>query len=719
MASNTQQPSNGFFLSPNIGESSDEEGGEDEGLYPSGTDHLPREPTTMHPPLTQTTEEAIFNLLTLSEGNQNNIQLPEVTPALPVTIQPTRHDPLQQLDQVAAAAHPSNDPQVAAVARAPTNSSNIDSIEYWKETGRKYKENPEATNMFKGDELEAVKNSYSNSVRYEKGNDSLENRFFCCLHQYGDQDMKSLCDIVQRKECFTKDRRFYEVCGGKPIAYKKTIIDRAVALAMIRLENSKKPGEPMRPTTLKQYIKQLFGTFRKKGIEYVETDFKGKGEFHAVILSDWQKKREVDSTYGDEKNRELDHKADQKFIDACTKEGKLQPFKKYFDLIDCVVYALGRYWGFRGCTEIAYLAWKFVVFGTYEDGPDQGMEYATINIGGGLTKSNKWNLSNPTIKKDAAAVTVRANPNNPFGGYELLKELRRVTPPNQERVFSPFQSKKQAVERRENGLPYLSNPNLNIGKNSISDICQSVAKVCGFINWEAFTNHSTRALCVTTIHNSDVNVGPSQKLKHSRHSSLKSAIPYMRNNAVAASKLQDALAGNAVPMPKKAPVSNDTVKENDPPKVEASRNEKENDPPTAQQVQITALQKTNASKGDDIAALEDSIETLQGNFTAFQSASDENVARLKSSHEENVANIKIVHEKKIDGLEDEIDSAERRISGLKRDLDTSDEKYYRLKKEKKRLKNKVEELKKENLNLQMQAANNRHLPHAQPLCCIM
>ena len=92
-------------------------------------------------------------------------------------------------------------------------------------------------------------------------------------------------------------------------------------------------------------------------------------------------------------------------------------------------------------------------------------------------------------------------------------------------------------------IPYLTNPVLPIGSNTISKSMKRVAQISEFDNWEKCTNHGNRAYGVTVLINSPENKHKTKDiLRHCRHTSVTSQLPYNCPNTVSESNLQNALS---------------------------------------------------------------------------------------------------------------------------------------------------------------------------------
>ena len=163
-------------------------------------------------------------------------------------------------------------------------------------------------------------------------------------------------------------------------------------------------------------MKVLFALFHKHGVNYYyEKDFNANGDFHGVVLSNWDKAKATEPTFGTFANRaKFDEEADVKL--RLSHQKKLfDPFQYvenetiYKELVRVMVFIMGRYFLYRGRVEIAQITWKEVNFGIYSSGPDAGRRYVQMITD--EEKMNKRTLKTPAIdlekrkKKDYSIVS--------------------------------------------------------------------------------------------------------------------------------------------------------------------------------------------------------------------------------------------------------------------------------------------------------------------------
>ena len=87
----------------------------------------------------------------------------------------------------------------------------------------------------------------------------------------------------------TEDYLFYQSVGGKLGPLKKTLMNQALMIWTLNIKNTK-IGEPLNTNTHSLYIRVLFSGFQKKGIQFNEADFKGKGSFISAVKLDFNRR---------------------------------------------------------------------------------------------------------------------------------------------------------------------------------------------------------------------------------------------------------------------------------------------------------------------------------------------------------------------------------------------------------------------------------------------
>jgi hypothetical protein len=137
-----------------------------------------------------------------------------------------------------------------------------------------------------------------------------------------------------------------------------------------------------------------------------------------------------------------------------------------------------------------------VQFRVYLTGPHEGLKYCRVYFHK-KDKTTKFGLKTPVLGKEVPYIDFIDNPGNPYSGYKIMEYIRKVSPPEQKRVFCYAATREQIVDYRKTGKPYLTNPHSPYGHNAIGGFMNYIANLAGFEDWERFTNHAARALGIT------------------------------------------------------------------------------------------------------------------------------------------------------------------------------------------------------------------------------
>jgi hypothetical protein len=84
---------------------------------------------------------------------------------------------------------------------------------------------------------------------------------------------------------------------GEKAKQKQIIVSKLLLLSALKWRVSVGPrkGELFQPSSMAQYLKEIFVDFKKKGIQYDHAkDFNGEGEYHAVLINLWKQEMEKD-----------------------------------------------------------------------------------------------------------------------------------------------------------------------------------------------------------------------------------------------------------------------------------------------------------------------------------------------------------------------------------------------------------------------------------------
>ena len=185
------------------------------------------------------------------------------------------------------------------------------------------------------------------------------------------------------------ERRFYVELGGEKEIVKKIIVNNAVCIWFLKIDNTKakEEGVPLASGTQQQKVKELFITFKAKGILYTTLDFSWPGEFLGVLQKYWESLKEQNPNFGKKNTKPgFDVNSNEKYCKLFT-PGTLKPFNEPKHLMILIIMGLGRLLGFCGQQEIIMSKWRQFTLKTYEFGPDQGVEYVEANICDGHDKT--------------------------------------------------------------------------------------------------------------------------------------------------------------------------------------------------------------------------------------------------------------------------------------------------------------------------------------------
>jgi len=403
-----------------------------------------------------------------------------------------------------------------------------------------------------------ITGSCVNTVRYKKSKAGIEKRFFDTIDQFGGIEMKPLLEIVEVKKIH--ERRFYVVLRGRRNEHKRIILSKCLLLCALKWRNQSKKdfGKQLQPETWATMLRTLFSIFKAKGILFKHTrDFNNDGEFHAVLKKQWENAIEDDDTFGtgigtSEPDLEADRKIREKYD-----EGLFDPFTTsdgpaaYQQRLWYTVFILGRYWLLRGRKEVAFLNWSQVKFCTATEN-NEPVEY--IEVVHHFDKGNKLSITNTTARsKNGVPPRLYPNHNDPLCPVKYMKFFRSLCCPEQERVLCRLYNTKQMKKWRRENKPYLYNPNLIIGENSIDGINKEFAEFIGLQNWERCTNHSNRKLGISTaVSNAPTGI-QHVVAKASRHKDVNTQKRYFKESADTMQAYNRAITGKHVPSPTKSP----------------------------------------------------------------------------------------------------------------------------------------------------------------------
>ena len=325
-----------------------------------------------------------------------------------------------------------------------------------------------------------------NTTSHERRVAAAEVRFIDILKEHASNDtvlMEEINTYVWMDDGLTSDRRLYSTLRGNKTAVKKTILNQALNIWTMKIENLKKPGVPLDANSHEQQVKYLFRAFADRGIEYVPTDFKGEGEFLGVLKEDWKGKKQKDVTFATKRTKpEYDEYGDEKFEKLFT-DGTLNPYTNPHHLQICIIWGLGRYLGFRGQDEIVYSKWSQFEITKYKSGPDQGLRKVEAHIKDGYDKSNNLKLGNTAPCEHKPEI--REDPNNIHCWVKLFVLYREKCPDEQQRFICKID------DNLTRTTWYY--PKNAIGKGKIRAMVKEAAETAGFLDGKVYCTSESRS----------------------------------------------------------------------------------------------------------------------------------------------------------------------------------------------------------------------------------
>jgi hypothetical protein len=92
----------------------------------------------------------------------------------------------------------------------------------------------------------------------------------------------------------------------------------------------------------------------------VETEFKKKGEFHAVLHHIYEESRTKNPSYGSKQKGGANAK-----VELALRNGILNSYHNYTDLVKVVLFCLSRFFCLRGGEELCQALAEYFRVGTY------------------------------------------------------------------------------------------------------------------------------------------------------------------------------------------------------------------------------------------------------------------------------------------------------------------------------------------------------------------
>jgi hypothetical protein len=406
------------------------------------------------------------------------------------------------------------------------------------------------------DDERLILGSSVNKKKYGKSKEGVEKRFFETIEQYGNAELKQLLTVCTPGVGMLPERRFYTLLRGDMTEQKRIILGKCLLICALKWRNLTKReyGKPLQPSTWDTNLKTLFAKFNEQGIQFKHLKhFNKDGEFHAVLMKQWQEAMQDDPTFASGVGTStIDYEADRKIREKYNKK-EFDPFSindgtlAFHDRMCYMVFVLGRYWLLRGRSEVAQLKWENLKF---VEKYDNGKFVGYIELDLPWHKGNKLSLKNPNARKlTDVSPRIHPNENDPLCPHKFVTFYRSLCAPKQVRVFCAQATEKQLKSNRSQGLPYLYNENKQVGENHIAKITKEFACEMGFENWHKITNHSNRKLGVTTVAtNAEKGVLP-VLMKSARHKHLNTQLNYQLENEDMRKSYQLAMVGKHVMKP--------------------------------------------------------------------------------------------------------------------------------------------------------------------------
>ena len=399
-------------------------------------------------------------------------------------------------------------------------------------------------------DIAAVENSNDrggNSTEYEKSKFAQEAKFFETIRKYGGTGLQQLLhrEPADYSGGTLIDYRFFNVVGGEKDADKKYILNKCLVLCAVKYVVTTGPipqrGKPLQPSSFENYMKKLFYVLKEKGVKYwFKTDFNANGEFHGLTISVWEEARAKDPLFGSKPNEaQFMEDSDKRVLEA-VHQGEFD-LDNPKDLLEIVMYLVGRFCALRGSKEQHQLLATQVFLGRYStDNSSEdlcGLRYVGIWIP--WSKTVQLSFKSVTASaKNKALVTIVENLQpgilNPYP--VILKYLSQLHPETEKFFSKPCDSDMRMEEYKtkypDKDIKYFpsqkSIPNYNLGRSTITKLQKEVAFRCGAPNWERCTGQGLRKLCLTIAVDSGMH--PVDIATIARHSSLHSQKPYIKDS---------------------------------------------------------------------------------------------------------------------------------------------------------------------------------------------
>jgi hypothetical protein len=486
-----------------------------------------------YPALTQGTSDAVTHLLFLAGSHDGE---PDHWPVVREVLIDSDDEEHRRLGAIEDQEDEDHDEQTrTAVPKTLTTAASIASA---LET-----DNNESLDL-DDSELELLSSAANIGKRSKKTEYKIVNlikRWFSTIQDHGGDILCNLLVMVPADyaEGRTHDYAFFNVLGGEKNLDKTAILNKCCILCGMKwlCLSGKTKGQTLAPISFTKYMSTIFNEFRmRKGMKYdFRTDFNDKGQFHGVMIVNWNRIRQKDPKFGTKQHQaQFDWEADTKIREAI-KNGRLKPFKDPVHLQLVTLYVLGRMFLLRGCKEMANLNHHDTYGGVYgrEMGELAGNEYEAIQVP--ESKTNQLSLDNPAaLSKKDQVIEIAENPFDIVCPVKLLRFYKDRCHPQAIKFFAKVATDKDRTQYKKDfkGKDIWYKPSEigktqnNVGHNKITGFMKRLGGIIGVANVEKFTNHGLRGYAITKMHVARVPL--TMRMKFARHSCEKSQIPYAR-----------------------------------------------------------------------------------------------------------------------------------------------------------------------------------------------
>ena len=356
-----------------------------------------------------------------------------------------------------------------------------------------------------------------NTAAYNQSQLSQERKFFETINKYGGVALHTLLNRVPSNYSNGTiiDYHFFNAVGGNKDDDKKWTLNKCLSLCAIKYVlvggSAERRGLPLQPNSFVQHMKLLFYVLNSKGIKFdFVKDFNKKGEFHGLVITVWEKARSIDSSFGTKPNEAQFMEDSDKRVMEALREGVFD-LDKAQDLLEVVMYIIGRYCALRGNKEQHELKTEHVFLGRYsnEDASEDlcGLRYVGIWMPWSKTVKLSFKKTVASDKKKALITVVENLQLGIVNPYPILvKYLSHLHPDSERFISKPCDSDARMAEYKKeyptkDVLYYPSIhsiPNYNIGRNKITAFQKGFAQRCGAAKLEQM--HWTRPSEVVYYH---------------------------------------------------------------------------------------------------------------------------------------------------------------------------------------------------------------------------